>query len=153
MTTSGAIKPTGFTILEILLVVSITMIVLMIGQRSLIEYREATAARDGARIVAQDVHLARSLATKRRELISLVFDPGARGYAIRSVGSGDPLRARSFTEGDVRLDELDTNAQGDSLTFDPRGVLTGGASVEVVVTRGRRERRVVVDPLGRTRMP
>lgn len=120
--------------------------------------REGIVVDRAARAVMGDVTLARSFAVQRQRAAVLAADESGLAYAVldTSGGSPDTLYRRSFGEGsEVPLSLLDVQAPGDRLVFDERGLLVAGgglATGTIELGRDGDRRRVVVSPLGRTRM-
>lgn len=143
----------GFSLLELLLTVTVVGIVLAIGASVFEGFRTASTVDKAARVVAADVTLTRNHALQRRATVSLVVDEAQRSYAIRdeSVSPADTLLTSFHDAGtDAPLTTLNV-VGGTSLTFNPRGVLSGGASTIEVEYRGQRK-TVEVSGLGRTRI-
>lgn len=121
-------------------------------------FREDAAVDRAARAVAGDVALARSLAVQRQSAAVLALDASVPAYAVldTSEGTADTLLRRSMGPGSaLPIGTLVLEGGGDRLVFDRRGLLlVGGApsAVALVLARGDRRRRVVVTPLGRTRI-
>lgn len=143
----------GFTILELLLTVTVIGIVLAVGVSVFEGFRTASTVDKAARVVAADVTLARNHALQRRATVSMVVDEAARSYAIRdeSVSPNDTLLVSLHDAGtDAPLTTLNV-VSGNSLTFNARGVLSGGGATIDVEYRGE-QKRIAVSGLGRTRI-
>lgn len=145
----GSGDASGFTIIELLIAIVMTGVLLALVYGGYRQFNEATVVKKAAGLLGADVALARSYAIQRRSNVSLVADETARGYAIRDT-SGVVLAQRSFDRtSSLPLDRLDVKADGDSLTFNSRGLLASGAGIELDVGRGDRDRTVSVNALGR----
>lgn len=130
---------------------TIVSIVLGVGYSGIRSYREAATVDRAAEAVAGDVRLARSFAIQRRSTVAMVVDEAARSYAIRDESTADTLLERRFdAASELPLTLLDV-AEGNSLTFDPRGVLFAAGTVRIDVGAGERQRSIAVSKLGRTR--
>lgn len=141
----------GFTLVEMLIVVTILSLVSLIANTSFRNLRERTTLNRAARVVATDMSLTRSLAIRERQNVSLVADEVGLTYAIRNV-NGDTLAVRSLdSTTDVAVNSLDVRAAGDSITFNSRGMLLT-AFAEVDVGRASGDRRVQVNGVGRARI-
>jgi len=142
----------GFTLLELLIVIAMFGIVVAVGMRGFRQFNESTIVDQAARALGSDVTLARSLAIRRGGNVALVADEGARRYVIRD-GAGNVLGAGSFGAGsDTPLTALDIKATGDSLTFNSRGMLTSGGTVQIDMARNGLTKQLDVSALGRTRI-
>ena len=141
----------GFTLVEMLMAVVLFGIVMGVGFTGLRSFNEASIVDRASRTVASDVTLTRSHAIRRRADVSLVADESGRSYAIREAASGDTILVRWFGGGsDLPLTTLDVQTGGDSFTFNARGLLAGGAQVDVEVERLGKAKRIRITPLGRT---
>ena len=141
----------GFTLVEMLIVVTILSLVSLIANTSFRNFRERATLNRAARVIAADVALTRSYAIRERQNVSLVADEASRTYAIRTAG-GDTLAVRSLDSStDLAIDSLNVLAAGDSITFNSRGMLLT-AVAQVDVGRASGDRRVQVNGIGRARI-
>lgn len=112
-------------------------------------FNESVVVNKAARLIAADVALTRSYAIQRRTNVSLVANETARSYVIRdTTGAVLAQREFDFTSG-MPLGYLDVPSDGDSLTFNSRGLLTSGAGTQLWLGKGGRTRYVYVNALGR----
>lgn len=143
-------RPTerGFTLVELLIVMSIVSLSLLIANSSYITFRESSTLNRAARIVAADAALARSYAIRNRTTVSLVADEANQSYEVHDI-SGTVYLARQFdAASEMRLDTLDVRLPGDSLTFNSRGLLSAG-SATIDVGRSGGTRRVTLNAIAR----
>lgn len=146
---SGA---SGFTIVELLIAIIMATVLLSVVYGGYRQFNEALVVKKAASLLGADVALTRSYAIQNRSNVSLVADETARDYAIRDT-SGAVLARRSFDdESGLPLERFDVKADGDSLTFNARGLMAGGGGVEIDVARGDRVRTLSVNALGRYRV-
>ena len=141
----------GFTIVEMLIVVTILSLVSLLANTSFRNFRERAILNRAARVVAADMALTRSLAIRERQNVSLVADEAGRTYVIRNA-DGDTLAVRSLDSStDLPIDSLNVLATGDSITFNSRGwLLTAVARVDIGRASG--DRQVQVNGVGRSRI-
>ena len=140
----------GFTIVEVLIVVTILSLVSLLANTSFRNFRERAILNRAARVVATDMALTRSLAIRERQNVSLVADESGLTYAIRNA-NGDTLAVRSLdSSSDFAVDSLNVLAAGDSITFNSRGLLLT-AVARVDVGRASGDRQVQVNGVGRAR--
>jgi Tfp pilus assembly protein FimT len=141
----------GFTIVVVLLVITILSRVSLLANTSFRNFRERAILNRAARVVATDMALTRSLAIRERQNVSLVADESGLTYAIRNA-NGDTLAVRSLDSGsDFAVDSLNVLAAGDSITFNSRGLLLT-AVARVDVGRASGDRQVQVNAVGRARI-
>ena len=143
----------GFTLVEMLIAITVISLILAIGSSGLREYRERTIVRQAAEVLAADIAVTRSAAIKLRQNVSLVLREDSLAYRIRS-DSGTVLRpTRRFnTASELPLTKMDLKLTGDSLTFNARGVMISPGTREFDVARNERGARVQFNVLGRTRI-
>lgn len=141
----------GFTLIEMLIAISILSLVLLVGSQSIMTLRERTVTDRAAATVGSDVALTRSLAIRTRSNVSLAANETAITYEIRDT-AGTVFQNREFTpDADLPLTKLDVRLTGDSLTFNSRGLLVGAGGGEIDVFGRTRSRRVVFNALARYR--
>lgn len=141
----------GFTIVEMLIVVTILSLVALIANTSYRSFRERAILNRAATVVASDMALTRSYAIRERQNVSMVADEANRMYVIRTA-AGDTLAARILDSStDLPVDSLNILAAGDSITFNSRGMLTT-AFARVDVGRASGDRQVQVNGVGRARI-
>ncbi len=104
----------GFTLVEMLIVLTILSLVSLMANTSFRNFRERAILNRAANVVAADMALTRSYAIRERRNVSLVADEASRSYAIRT-DAGDTLAVRSFdSSSDLAIDSLNVLAAGDS---------------------------------------
>lgn len=142
----------GFTLVEMLIVLSIVSLAMLVANGSYITFRESSTLNRAARVVAADVALARSYAIRNRAIVALVADESSKSYVIRDAGGTVYLNRVFDASSDMMLGSLDVIATGDSITFNERGLMGGAGSVNIDVGRGGGSRRVQVNAVGRWRI-
>lgn len=138
----------GFTLVELLIVLSIVSLSLLIANNSYTSFRESSALNRAARVVAADAALARSYAIRNRTAVALVADETERSYVIRDQAGNVYLNRVFDAASEMRLETLDVRLPGDSIPFNSRGMLTLGTAT-VDVDRGGGSRRVTLNAIGR----
>lgn len=141
----------GLTLVELLMAIVVFAILVGIGFQGLQAFTRTAIPDRAASAIAADVTLARSYAIQRGEDVTLVADEANRSYEVRTAG-GDVLHQRSFAAStDLPLTTLDVRTADDDLTFNSRGMLSGGvSSVTIGIARFDVGRRIEVNALGRT---
>ncbi len=125
-----SVRRSGFTVVELLVTVSLFTITLALASSVFSGYQSRTAAQRAAQVFAMDLSLARTSAVRGREVVIVDFDEAGGSYVIR-LESGDTILRREFgRDDDISLDSLNLQLTGDSVAFDARGVgdLSGSAS-------------------------
>lgn len=141
----------GFTMVELLIAITLLGIVGGIGFVGMRGFNESTVADRAATAIASDVALTRSYAIQRRSTVTLVADEANRSYAIRD--GADTLVVRSYAaDTDLPLTRLDVQTTGDELSFNARGLLVGTSSATILVERLDSGKQVEMTALGRTRV-
>ena len=139
----------GITLPELMIGIVVMSIATAFALTGYEQYRESAATSRAVRVISADVALARSLAIRAREPVSLVARENLRRYVIRDT-SGALFQRRDFGTGaEIELTGIDVATTGDSLTFDSRGVLITGGTPRVDAIRHGRTRSVTFNALGR----
>jgi len=111
----------GFTLIELITVLVIISVMIGIVGTQYSAYLERTTPDRAARIVGSLVSLTRSAAIQRRNFVTMAVNPVDLTVMIRT--EEDTIRTMRFgPDSDMELTALDTNIDGDSITFNPRGM-------------------------------
>ena len=141
----------GFTLVELLIGITIMSVVGLIANTSFRNFRQRTILNRAAQVVAADAAMTRTYAIRERANISLVADESTQSYQIRDA-SGNVLKTRWFDgDSDLPLNALDIVNTGDSLTFNARGMLISAFGV-IDIGSDAGSKRVIVNGLGRHRV-
>lgn len=138
-------RRTGFTLPELLIVLTLFSTTLALGWSGVRGFREASALRAAARQVAAELSLARRLAVSRRETVRFtasaedVLLTAADGTVLTRI----PLRGQDA----LPVDSL--RVRPATMRFNARGHAAPGS---VYLHRGRRSVRIVCNFLGRLRV-
>jgi prepilin-type N-terminal cleavage/methylation domain-containing protein len=112
---------TGFSLVELLMVILLIGVMTGFAATQYSGYLERTLPDRASRIVGSYVTLTRSYAVQRRSSVTLAVNPVDLTLMIRS--EEDTIRIMTFgPDTDLPLVALDTNIDGDSLTFSARGI-------------------------------
>ena len=143
----------GFTLVEMLIALTLIAVATAIGASALRTYYETTVSRRAAGVIAGDIAVTRSAAVKLGRNVSLVAREDSLSYVIRSDSGTVLYPRRSFdTESELPLTSLDVQLNGDSMTFNPRGIMISGGTRRIDVAVSSRGMRVEFNVLGRTRI-
>ncbi len=146
----------GFTLLEVLFVITISVIMMTAVVNGFSRYTRERSAQQAAYLLSRDLRLARATAIGSRQAVSLVVDPATQSYVIRNV-AGTVVARRTFAAGsDLTIESIRLGLPGDSVTFSPHGVatLTGvtGGVAEAVIGSPTREYVVRFNATGSSRI-
>ena len=141
----------GFTLVELLIGITIMSVVGLMASTSFRDFRQRTILNRAAQVVAGDAAMTRTYAIRGRANVSMVADESNQSYQIRDA-SGTVLKTRWFdADSDLRLDSLNIRNAGDSLTFNARGMLVSAFAV-IDVGSNSGSKTVTVNGLGRHRI-
>jgi type II secretory pathway pseudopilin PulG len=135
----------GYTLVELLLVVSITSLAALAGIRALSRQLDRLAVRGAVAEAAGALARARDEALARHTIVSVRIDTSAGTVALRARGA----RVGSYALGHAHGVSLSTSR--DSIAFDVRGLGYGAANLTLVARRGSAADTLVVSRVGRVR--
>jgi prepilin-type N-terminal cleavage/methylation domain-containing protein len=147
-------KESGFTIFELMMVISIIAILSALTIPNMIGWQNASKLRSAVNSLRGDLQMARSLAIKQNVVVKTQF--AANNYVIAVVG-GQVLKRQKLPAG-VRIDLPDTTFNDDDLdgkpdtSFNGRGIPVPGVPGDLgtVVIEGRAGRRQLsINTVGR----
>jgi prepilin-type N-terminal cleavage/methylation domain-containing protein len=146
--------PTGYTLVEVLLVAVLLCLALAVALPPLLGWVRLLQARAVAERFIADVHAARMLAVRQAERVEVRFsvaEPGPclAGYAVVVVGP--PERVVRSVALDGAPASCLASATVTPLRFSSRGSPRGVVGRTVEVRRGARSDSIVVSALGRVR--
>jgi len=129
----------GFTLMELVLVLSIIATMVGIAAPKYTEYRNRLVPDQASSVVGNFVALTRSFAIQSRRSATLKVNPSTHVMQIQV--DEETIRTMNMGEGgDFELDTLDMDMTGDSVTFNARGVCTQcgvtGTGAIIVATNG-----------------
>ena len=146
----------GFTLLEVLFVLMISVIMMTAVVNGFSRYTRERSAQQAAYLLSRDLRLARASAIGSRQPVSLVVTSATRSYVIRDT-VGNVIARRTFAAGsELMIESLTLGQPGDSVTFSPQGVATltnaTNGLVEAVVGSPTREYVVRFNATGSSRI-
>jgi type IV fimbrial biogenesis protein FimU len=135
----------GYTVLELVIVVTISSIILAIAIPPAQTMLDRLSVHAAASDVASILSTARTLALAGHAAVAVDVDPASGVVRVRR--GAEMLLARNVGQAHgVRLERT-----RDSLTYDPRGLGRGAANLSVIVRRRSAVETVFVSRLGRVR--
>ena len=142
---SRAVRTSGFTLLELVIVVTISGLLLAMAVPRTRAALDGVSVRSAAGDVVATMSHARAIAQAGDGFISVHVDSATGTLWVRRGATVLHSRGVGHAHG-VRL-----SASRDSLTYDPRGLGHGAANLSVVIRRGTAVETVFVSRLGRVR--
>lgn len=123
----------GFTLIELVIVVAILALVLMFGVPGFMEWSQNTQIRASAESIQAGLQSARSEAVRRNARIEFrlsdnVGQEGETGWSIVEVSTSTVLQSRPRAEGSNRVVVTTLPSGADIITFDGTGRTPSGAS-------------------------
>jgi prepilin-type N-terminal cleavage/methylation domain-containing protein len=113
----------GFTLLELLIVLTIGSIIVALGGLSFSGYFQRNSARRAAQVFAQDLVAARSYAVRSQEPVVIRFYESGLWYEVEGQTTATEIARRRFgTNADIDLSAVTLDMTGDSLVFSSRGL-------------------------------
>lgn len=115
---------TGFTLLELLIVLVLAGLTLGFAGMSFSGYFQSSSAKRAAQVFSRDLAMARSAAVRSKEPVVIRFYESSRWYQVVARDSGTELVRRRFgVNADVDLSAIDLKFRGDTVALDARGVV------------------------------
>ena len=150
----GRMKRAGFTFLELLVVLTVAGVLVALSGKALSAAYSGNARQSAVRVVATTLFQARAIAIQRSRQSWLVRS----GNTIRIMADSSGVRKQVGKTVDlaarhgVTLSAVSTPAGSDSISFDPRGLITGTTtSLKIIIARGAGRDTLCVSGLGNTR--
>lgn len=134
----------GYTIMEVLIVLTISAILSTVSVRALVGMRDRLAVRLAATDATRTLSDARTIALTAARRTAVRID-APRG-TIAVLHGTDTLRLLRLSDYGVRL-----RSTRDSLAWGPTGIGWGANTATITFTRGRASTALAVSRLGRVR--
>ncbi len=112
----------GFTLIEVVMVLVIVGTGLVFATLSFSGYFQRAAAQRAAQVFANDLTMARALATRSRVTVVIRFYESTLRYEIEARGAAvDVVQRRFGANADIDLSAVSLDFVGDSVVFNSRG--------------------------------
>ncbi len=145
----------GMSLPELLMAIVVAGILMSIGYGGLHNYIFSQRGRRAAHTLAFQVTIARSLAIRSGQTISLVANETARSIVVRD-SAGTVYRSLDLgSSGELTVERLDIELAGDSLVFSRRGMClncAAGGVTTIIVEGSQRRYTIEVSLLGRVEL-
>jgi prepilin-type N-terminal cleavage/methylation domain-containing protein len=117
------LRRAGFTLVELIVVLSITAVGLTFAGVAFNGYFQRVAAERAAQVFAQDLTLARNWAIRSREPVVIRFYEASLWYEVEAQNTSTEVARRRFgVSADIDLTGVALDITGDTLVFDARGI-------------------------------
>lgn len=151
--TPHAHRESGFTILELTIVLLLSALTLGYAGLTFSGYFRRLSAQRAALVFARDLKLAREAALRSRQPVVIRFDETDLWYEVVQESSGTELVRRRFgKDGDIALSAINLLMSGDSIALSSRGVVdlsnAGGGLGEARFSMGTASYVVYFNSLG-----
>lgn len=139
----------GFTIIELVLVLSVSSILAAVAVLRLAPTMERARVRRSATMIASDLQYAQMIAARQRRPVVIIASEALKGYMIRDAASTTVFRETYMgNDTEFALDQLD--ATPTTLEIFPNGVVRSEGNYTVRVNTV--ERRVRISRAGQVRV-
>ncbi|MSR35220.1 MAG: prepilin-type N-terminal cleavage/methylation domain-containing protein [Gemmatimonadetes bacterium] len=118
----------GYTLIEMAMVLLIAVTLLSIVTVTFSGYNERTSARRSAQVFARDLTMARSMAVRGRETVTITFYVSTKWYKVTTASGRELARRRFGSTQELNLSAVTLDLGGDSVQFSTRGVGNLGAA-------------------------
>ena len=116
-------RRSGFTLIEMIVVLAITAIGLTFAGVAFSSYFQRVSAERAAQVFAQDLTLARDWAVRSREPVVIRFYEAGLWYEVEAQSSATEVARRRFgVNADIDLTGVTLDMSGDSVVFNTRGI-------------------------------
>jgi type IV fimbrial biogenesis protein FimT len=126
--------PRGFTLIEIMVSLTVLGILLMVALPNFSEWLQNLQLRAASEATLNGLQVARAAAIRRNVLVQFVSGPGT-GWTVTEVGTGLLVQRRAHEEGSPNAVLTVTPAGASTVTFAPLGSVVANADGSATVTQ------------------
>ena len=124
----------GFSLIELMIAVTIFGIVLVLGLPSFSEWIQTQQLRVATEAALNGLQVARAEAIRRNLPVQIVFGPGT-AWTATEVASAEQVQSRPAAEGSANAVLTVTPLGATTVTFTPLGSVTTNADASAIVTQ------------------
>ena len=150
-------KKSGFTIMELLMVLAVIAVVSAITVPSIISWRNSAKFRGAVNNLKGDLQMAKVKAIKENDVVTIFFNSAGYKVILDTANhwvhdAGEPiLRTRELPAGvSIDLDDTDFGSVGDKTRFNSRGNSVAGHAM--LVNSNGDQKKLVISPIGKIRI-
>ena len=131
----------GFTLIELVVVLSITAILTSIAIVKVGPTVERARVRRSASLIAADIQYAQMIAARQRKPVVIITSEALKSYIIRDASSTTIFRERYFGD-DTSFELKKFEADPDNIVIFPNGVVQAESKFKVEVNKYKWEIKV-----------
>ncbi len=120
----------GFTLIELVVVLSITAILTSLAVVKVGPTVERARVRRSANLIAADIQYAQMIAARQRKPVVIITSEPLKSYIIRDASSTTIFRERYFGD-DTSFELTQFEADPDNIEISPNGVVNADSRFEV----------------------
>ena len=125
----------GFTLVEIMISLTVLGILLMIALPNFAEWLQNQQLRAASEATLNGLQVARGAAIRRNVLVQFVSGAPGTGWTVREAGTGLLVQSRAHEEGSPNAVLTVTPAGASTVTFAPLGSVVANADGSATVTQ------------------
>lgn len=129
------LRSAGFTLVEILITITVMGILIMLAMPSFGEWLQNQQLRAGADASLNGLQVARAEAIRRNLAVQIVFAADSTAWAVTEAASGTAIQSRTQQEGSPNAVLAATPAGATTVTFTPLGATTTNLDGSPRITR------------------
>lgn len=128
-------RAAGFSLIELMVVISVIGIVLMFAVPSFAEFLQNQQIRVAGDAVLNGMQLARAEAIRRNLSVQVAINVPETGWVVSESVAGTVIQSRTHEEGSRNANVVTNPGGATTITFTPLGGVTGNADGSFPVTQ------------------